>query len=146
MSLKRLEEEKKIRKHHTSPKEVSDLFKIAERDLADSKADNISYDRKFTIAYNAILVLATILLYCKGYQSYGKGHHHIIFEAMKIILGKNYEELTDYFDNCRIKRNITDYDTAGMISEKEFKEIFEEAENFYSFVKRRVKEEYPAYL
>ncbi len=146
MSLKRLEVERKIRKYHTSPKEVSGLFKIAERDLADSKANNISYDRKFATAYNAILVLATTLLYCKGYQSWGKGHHHTIFEAMKIILGKNYNELADYFDACRIKRNITDYDAAGMISEKEFNEIFKEAKNFYDFVKRWVKEKYPRYI
>lgn len=146
MSLTRLEEEKKIRKHRTSRKEISDLFKISERDLADSKANAISYDRKFATAYNAILVLATILLYCKGYQSYGKGHHHTIFESMKIILGKNYEELADYFDNCRMKRNKTDYDVAGTISEGEFKEIFEEASKFYRLVKRWVKEKYLVYL
>lgn len=143
MTLRRLETEKKIRGHITSDAEISGLFRIAERDIADSKANNISYDRKFATACNAILVLAAILLYCKGYQSFGKGQHHAIFEAMKIILGKNYNELADYFDACRQKRNITDYDTAGIISEKEFEEIHKEAENFYAFVKEWVKSKYP---
>jgi len=49
---------------------------------------------------------------------------------MKIIMGNDYKELVDYFDSCRSKRNITDYDYAGTISNSEVEELISEAESF----------------
>jgi uncharacterized protein (UPF0332 family) len=113
--------------------------------MRDAQAEGISLDRKFATAYNAALGLATVILYCKGYQGYGKAHHFTTFQAMKIILGKDYAELADYFDSCRTKRNALDYDLAGVISETEFKELVSEAKKFYHFVKDWVKRHYPQY-
>jgi len=31
-------------------------------------------------------------------------HHHTVFQAMKIIMGKRYCELANYFDSCRSKK------------------------------------------
>lgn len=44
-----------------------------------------------------------------------------------------------------LKRLETEKKIKGIISEKEFKEIFNEAENFYNFVKNWIKENYPKY-
>jgi uncharacterized protein (UPF0332 family) len=66
-----------------------------------------------------------------------------VFEAMKEILGKDYYELADYFDSCRTKRNITDYDYAGRVSEKETRELIKEAENFFEIIVRWLKKNYP---
>ncbi|MDZ7839135.1 MAG: hypothetical protein U5N58_15115 [Actinomycetota bacterium] len=49
---------------------------------------------------------------------------------MKTILGADYYALADYFDSCRSKRNITDYDYAGAISQSEAMELIKEAESF----------------
>lgn len=106
----------------------------------------LSSDRKFATAYNAVLQSATILLYCKGYKPYGIGHHAVVFEAMKEILGKDYYELSDYFDFCRAKRNLTDYTCAGEVSEKESKELIIEAEKFLEMVINWVKTHYPNFL
>ena len=35
---------------------------------------------------------------------------------MKESMGADYVDLADYFDACRVKRNVIDYDRAGGIS------------------------------
>ncbi len=139
MNLKDLLNQGRIRQHKTSKKEIENLFSIVRRDIKDAKVENLSSDRRFACAYNAVLQLATILLYCSGYKPEGKGHHFTVFQAMKIITGRNYYKLADYFDSCRSKRNITDYDYAGKISDSEVGELIEEAGNFLKVVLNWVK-------
>jgi uncharacterized protein (UPF0332 family) len=62
---------------------------------------------------------------------------------MKEILGKNYNDLTDYFDACRAKRNITDYTHAGEIAEKEAEELVKEGEIFLVVIMRWLEKKYP---
>src|SRR4030042_4159178 len=130
MNLKNLLNQGRLRQHKTSKKEIENLIALARRDIKDSKVKELSSDRRFACAYNAVLQLATLFLYCKGYEPEGTGHHFIVFQAMKIIMGNNYHKLVDYFDSCRSKRNITDYDYAGAISDSEAKELIKEAERF----------------
>ena len=119
MSLKDLLNQGRLRQHKTSKKEIENLLALVRRDIKDARVEGLSSDRRFACAYNAVLQLATILLYCKGYKPEGTGHHFTVFQAMKIIMGNNYYALADYFDSCRSKRNITDYDYAGAISDLE---------------------------
>ncbi|MGB4299732.1 MAG: HEPN domain-containing protein [Candidatus Saccharicenans sp.] len=134
MDLKDLLNQGRLRPHQTSNKEIESLFSIARRDIQDAKVKALSLDRRFACAYNAVLQLATILLYCSGYRPERVAHHHTVFQAMKIIMGKRYCELGNYFDSCRSKRNITDYDYSGVISESEVKELIKEAERFLKVV------------
>ncbi len=71
MSLKDLLDQGKLRAHKTSKKEIENLLAIARRDIKDSKVENLSLDRRFACAYNAVLQLATIILYCNGYKPEG---------------------------------------------------------------------------
>ena len=45
-------------------------------------------------------------------------------------MGKAEQGRADYLDSCRRKRNIADYDTAGVISDSEVEEILEETKSF----------------
>jgi len=146
MSLKRLLNQGRLTRHKTSRKEIANLIKLARRDIKDAKLKGLSLDRKFACAYNAVLQLATILLYCKGYKPKGIGHHITVFEAMKEILGKDYYELADYFDSCRAKRNITDYDYAGGISEQETEELIKEAESLLKTILRWLEMNYSDFI
>ena len=146
MSLERLLEQDKLKAHRTSKKEVNNVLRVIKRDLRDAKIKGLSVDRKFATAYNAALQGATILLYCRGYKPRGVGHHFIVFQAMKDIMGKDYYDLADYFDACRAKRNLTDYDYAGAISIAEAQELVKEAENFLDVVLDWVKQYYPKYI
>jgi hypothetical protein len=60
MNLAELSAEGRLRPHHTSPKEVADLLRVVDRDLADAGIAQLSTDRRFATAYNAALQLATI--------------------------------------------------------------------------------------
>jgi uncharacterized protein (UPF0332 family) len=134
MNLKDLLNQGKLRAHKTSEKEVENLIAIVRRDIKDAKVEDLSSDRKFACAYNAVLQLATILLYCNGYKPEGTGHHFTVFQTMKIIMGNQYHALADYFDACRSKRNITDYDYVGIISDSEVEELIQESERFLEVI------------
>lgn len=146
MSLKVLLNQGKLRRHKTSKEEINNILTLVRRDIKDAKVEVLSSDRKFACAYNAVLQLATILLYCKGYESEGLGHHYTVFQAMKVITESNYSKLADYFDSCRTKRNITDYDYAGGISELEAQELIKEAEGFLEVTLNWLKKNYQDFL
>ncbi len=146
MNLKDLLSQGRLRQHKTSKKEIENLLALVRRDIKDTKVEGLSTDRKFACAYNAVLQLATILLYCKGYKPEGVGHHFTVFQTMKIIMGNNYYTLADYFDSCRSKRNITDYDYAGTISDLEAEELIGEAERFLEITINWLKKNYTVFL
>ena len=68
MNLKDLLNQGRLRQHKTSKKEIENLLALVRRDITDAKVEGLSSDRRFACAYNTVLQLATILLYCKGYE------------------------------------------------------------------------------
>lgn len=85
--LDRLLADKKLRRHKTSAREIADLVFLVDRNLADAAVPGLSVDRRFAIAYEAALQLATITLYCTGHQTCGAGHHFATFQALKETMG-----------------------------------------------------------
>lgn len=141
--LNRLLAEGKLRRHRTSPREIADLFNLAQRDIADASVKDVSADRRFATAYEAALNLATITLHCKGYETHGYGHHLNTFEALRETMGQEGETFADYFDVCRTKRGATIYDRAGAISEQEVRELLREVRIFKERVKAWLEKNYP---
>src|SRR6056297_2760621 len=146
MNLKNLREKGKLKKHKTSRQEIKNLFKVVSRDIKDAKVDVLSDDRRFATAYNAALQCATAVVFCSGYRTHGAGHHFTVFEASKIIMGSGFEEVFDYFDSCRTKRNRTDYDMAGTVSKTEADELINESEKLSKDVRRWIKNNHPQYF
>ncbi len=146
MNLKQLLNQGRLKYHKTSKEEIRSLIKLVRRDIKDAKVAGLSADRKFATAYNAVLQLATVLLYCRGYKPKGTGHHFTVFESMREIMGKDYYELADYFDSCRAKRNVTDYMCSGEISETEADELVKEAEKFLKVILSWINDHYPKLL
>ena len=146
MSLKDFLHEGRLTRHKTSKDEIRSLMQVVDRDIKDAKVPELSTDRKFATAYNAVLILATVPIYCKGYKTKGEGHHFFTFQTLKFILDKKYFKLVDYFDDCRTKRNMLDYDHTGRISDKEAKELIIEAESFKKIILQWTKKHYPEYL
>lgn len=146
MSLKDLLDQGSIKPHKTSREEIKNLLDLVRRDIKDAKVKTISADRRFATVYNAVLQLATIVIYCKGYMPTGWGHHYTVFKAMKLIMGENYYNIADYFDSCRSKRNVTDYRHTGEISESETDELIEEAEKFIEVVLGFIRKHHPSLL
>lgn len=143
MPYSRLLRERRIRKHRTNAQEIANLFEVMKRDLADASITQLSPDRRFATAYNAVLQAAKAIMYCEGYRTGGSGHHSTTFEFLRIALGPDYEALVDYFDHCRIKRNIADYVGAGSISETEAEDLLGEARTFAQTARAWIKANHP---
>ena len=112
-----------LRPHKSSKEEITNLLEIVERDLKDASAKGLSDDWKFGIAYNAALKLCTILLHNSGYRPEKNLAHYRTLQALPLILGDKYKSDADYLDTCRKKRNETEYDFAGNVSEDEVEEL-----------------------
>lgn len=139
MDLNSLLNQDKVIRYQTTKKEVEDLIKVIERDIEDSSITGLSNDRKFITAYNAILQATTILIYINGYKVKGEGHHYYTFICAKNFIDKSKESLMDYFNAFRSKRNTSDYDRAGIISDQETNEIIQEAIDYFEYIKEEVK-------
>ncbi|MFA4985188.1 MAG: hypothetical protein WC712_01260 [Candidatus Brocadiia bacterium] len=143
MNLRELLADGRVVAHKTSAREVADLLRVVDRDLADAAILQISTDLRFTTAYNAALQLATIALLACGYRAKGSGHHWVTFHVLPEIMGAHANARAYYFDNCRSKRNVTDYDRAGEISEHDAEEIRAEAREFREEILAWLAENHP---
>lgn len=114
-----------LRSHKPSQEEIVNLLEIVERDMKDATAKGLSDDWKFGIAYNAALKLCTILLHSSGYRPEKNLAHYRTLQALPLILGKEHNSNADYLDACRKKRNETEYDFAGSVSEEEVNELID---------------------
>lgn len=114
-----------LRAHKPTKEEVANLLEIVERDLRDTSATGLSDDWKFGIAYNAALKLCTILLHSSGYRPEKILAHYRTLQSLPLILGNKHRSNADYLDTCRKKRNETEYDFAGNISENEVQELLD---------------------
>jgi hypothetical protein len=114
-----------------------------DRDIADAHVSGLSPDRRFVTAYNAALQLATIVLRASGYRTSGATHHWTTIQLLPEIMGESELARADYLDACRRKRNIADYDAAGMVSDSEAQEILDEVKGFRDDVARWLRTNYP---
>jgi hypothetical protein len=108
--------------HKTSSSEIADLLVIADRDLADCAAKGLSDDWQLAIAYNAALQLATAALAVCGYRVGREAHHYRTIQSLTSTIGLDVGLVTQ-LDAFRKKRNISDYERAGVISTKEAQEM-----------------------
>ena len=130
MSLESLLAQGRLRPHKASRAEVQDILAVVERDLKDAAVPGLSAERRFLIAYEAGLRLATVPLHCAGYETHGAGHHWVTFQVLPEVMGKEFSDLAEYLEVCRTKRNVGTYDRAGEISSGEADEIRGEVTSF----------------
>ena len=135
--------ERKVRLHTTSLRELEDLRGVVARDLADAVIENLSADRRFATAYNAVLQIAKMVIASAGYRVAGLGHHQTTFEAVELAMGPSIAPLAAYFDTCRRKRNMVDYDMANVATETEVEELIRETENFRQIAETWIAANYP---
>ena len=120
------------------------MRELIARDLADAGVAGLSADRRFATAYNAALQAANMAIACAGYRVSAKiGHHQVSLESATIALGKSAEELTDYFEICRRKRNQIDYTRTRLVTESEAKEIVIKAKEFCEVVETWIAKNHP---
>jgi uncharacterized protein (UPF0332 family) len=145
MSLEDWRQNAWLSAHEPSRQEIEDLLAIADRDLKDCRAEGLSTDWRFNIAYNAILQAATAALAAAGYRAARDSHHYRILQSLAFTIGVSAEMLR-YLDAFRKKRNLTGYERIGAVSDREAKEIVETAQALRHQVEEWIKAAHPELL
>lgn len=135
--------EHRVQNHETSRRELDDLRAVVARDLADAGVPELSDDRRYATAYNAALQLAKMAIACAGYRVTAIAHHRSTFEALPLAMGPELQQIAWYFDTCRRKRNVVDYDHAYITTEVETSELLRNVHDFQTRVETWIAEKYP---
>jgi len=131
-----------LREHRTSPQEIADLLRVADRDLKDCQASGLSPDWRLNIAYNAALQSATAALAASGFRASREAHHYRVIQSLAHTIGAGPDMIIQ-FDQFRKKRNIGEYERAGAVSEQEAKEMMALARALRRDVERWLRAEHP---
>ncbi len=129
-------------KHRPDRREIRELLGIAERAIADAEVRGISPDARLSIAHNAALQLATAALAASGYRAGREAHHYRTIQSLTLTIGASVD-LVDQLDTFRKKRNISDYERAGAVSEQEAREMLELAKSLRETVIAWLKKNHP---
>jgi hypothetical protein len=116
------------------------------RDLHDASLPGLSDDRRFATAYNAALQLAKMAIACAGFRVVGQAHHQTTFEAVELAMGRSVSDLATYFETCRRKRNVVDYDLANVISQAEANELVNKVAHFARLVEVWIAQHRPQFV
>ena len=114
-----------LQSHKTDKQEMANLLAIADRDIDDAAANDISDDWKFGIAYNAALKLCTMMLYANGFRPVNNLAHYRTLMAIEYTVGAHRKEDAVYLNACRAKRNTVEYDNVGCASKAEAQELLD---------------------
>jgi len=105
-----------------------ELVDIADRDIEASNTDSLHDDWRFNIAYNAALQLANAALAASGYRvEHGGNQHYRAIDSLSLTLGTDSPTIKK-FEVFRKKRNVSDYERVGSVSESDVKEMHSIAE------------------
>jgi len=142
VSLQNWLEKGQLRTHKTSSREIAELLKAADRDLADAQLPGLSADRRFATAYSAALLVATVALAASGYRAPHEGHHYWTIQSLALTMKLDAKTI-DQLDAFRRKRNITDYEMVGMVSEQEIRKMLALAKELRAMVVEWLKKNHP---
>ncbi len=145
MSLQDWLSEGRLKPHKTSRREIEQLLAVFERDMADAQAEEVSDDRKFTTAYNAALMIARAALAASGYRTSGEGGHYRTIQSLAFTL-KPDTKMIKQFNKFRQKRNISDYEMIGMVSEQEVGEMVTLAQELRNIAMEWLQKNHPELL
>ncbi len=145
MSLQSWRQNSWLVEHATSPEEITNLLGLSDRDLAACQVEQLSADWRFAIAYNAGLQAATAALAAAGYRATRDNHHYRVIQSLDFTTAPD-RRVIDTLDGFRKKRNISSYDLAGSVSDKEAGEMLKLAISLRGDVERWIRATRPELL
>jgi hypothetical protein len=134
-----------LAEHETSPQEIIDLLRIADRDLRECQTAGLSPDWRLAMAYNSAQGSATAALSAAGYRATRDGHHYRIIQSLAHTIGAG-ADLIARLDAFRKKRNISHYEQSGAVSDQEANEMFDLARMLRKSVGDWLKNSHPKLL
>jgi hypothetical protein len=122
--------------------EIDNLRSIVKRSLSDVAASGLSADARFIMAYDAARTLSLIVVRAAGYRPRMVGGHYNTFVALEEA-DPAFAALSAYFDGCRIKRNASEYDFAGGVSDTDAEGLLKAVQQFAVDAEAWVKTHHP---
>lgn len=142
MSLRDWQRNSWLVEHKSSPEEIAALLAIVKRDLASAKVAGLADDWRLSIAYNAALQAATVALAASGFRAAREQHHYRTIQSLALTIGWTAAKV-ERFDRFRKKRNMIGYETAGVVSEQEAREMRELAVGLRDEVLAWLRKQHP---
>jgi HEPN domain len=134
--------EKLIEKHRTSAGEIANLLHICDRDLEKVQIGELGPDWRLSIAHNAALQAATAALAAAGYRARSEGQHYRLIQSLAFTVNTK-PAVIKQLDKFRKKRNMSDYERAGLVTEQEATEMIELAKQIRNDVEFWIRLNYP---
>ena len=138
MALENWFQVSKLVKHKTSKEEINAIYGVIDRCLNDASLKGLSSDQKYILSYQAALEVGMALIYCYGYKPIKAGHHYITWQCLKDLFGEKNRKTILLFEDASKKRSKLSYDIAGLASQKEADEMYQESLDFVSLVKEEI--------
>jgi hypothetical protein len=145
MSLEKWVEYGWLRRLTTSPDEIRGLLSIVDRGLKDAQVAQISADLRITAAFSSALQCCTVALRACGYRLSGPGHHMRVIESLEQTIGASGKTVHRLLALSK-KRNISNYDVAGAVSEQDLEQMIKLAAELRVQVIEWLKKKHPELL
>lgn len=139
MALENWFEQGKLVKHKVTKEELSAIFGVVERNFQDASIKGLSSDQKYILSYQAAFEAALAFIKYNGFRPVKVGHHYIVWQCMKDVLGEKARKSIILFEDAAKKRNKLSYDIAGLASQKEADEMYQESRNFAALIKKEIE-------
>jgi hypothetical protein len=114
--------------HKTSNDELAGLRAIVDRELHDASVEQISLDARLGMLFNAALKLAEIALRVNGYRAARERQHERTIGSLVMTLGEKWEPAMRLVDQIRVLRNRGDYESVGVATQAEVRDLSAEVE------------------
>jgi len=131
MSWAKLLADKTVTRLPPMKAELDNLRSIVARSLGDVTAKGLSADARFTMAYDAARTLSLMV-----------GAHYNTFVALEAA-DPAFAKLSAYFDGCRIKRNVSEYEFSGGVSDTDVDSLLTTVNQFVCDVEAWVRAHHP---
>lgn len=133
MNLSDLLKRNLVEKFQSDPTQIKNELEIAKNDLnAAKKMLTIQeWGWAHNAAYNAMLQAGRALMFAKGYRPKTQEHHLAVVSFMEAVYSAKFsDDSLNSFSKARLRRNESLYDRAGLISEKQARNLVDKAETF----------------
>jgi len=142
MSLSLWLEKGWIKEHKPTSREIAELLALADRSLKDCQIAGLSSDGKLDIAHNAALQSSAAALAASGYRASREAYHYYLIQSLAFTLQLD-ESVIRRLDKLRRKRNISDYERPGLVTEQEAQEMVELAIHIRQQVQAWIRNNHP---
>lgn len=131
MTYEELVRNKVIESYEVDSEEIASKIKDARHDIGVAQEiKGIDLDWAYGIAYNGIREIATAYAWHLGYRPRGVNKHYNTFKFLEVALPDRFQKEVGLMQKIREKRHQIVYDSRGIISETEAKDVIAFSQQF----------------